>query len=108
MGLLTEMKVPLRTALAQKEVPAPKRTFAEYYDPAPEPKVVQAFVPTIVREEPVLEPEPPQVRDNRELTVNRDKTGLVDNVTGYNAAGEEVTFAFDRDGTRSLQKIKVR
>jgi hypothetical protein len=87
MGLLKEMNVPIRTAPVAREVPAP--------------------VPAPVIEEVQVGFHAPVPR-NTELTPKRNAHGLIESVTGYNAAGEEVTFEFERDGKKSLERIKVK
>ena len=93
MGLLKEMNVPIREVPVAKEVPAPVAVAA----PVPEPIHIATVGTTA-----------DQIRKRTELIPKRNKHGLIESVTGYDAAGNKVTFEFDRDGKRSLTSIKVR
>ena len=57
---------------------------------------------------PAVTSAPAPVKRNAVLTPKRNAHGLIESVTGYNRAGEKVTFEFQRDGRRSLQQIKVK
>ena len=55
---------------------------------------------------PLIKPEPqPKPAD---IEIKRDPHGFIESAVGYNAAGERVTFEFERDGRKTLERIKVR
>jgi hypothetical protein len=84
-----------------------ERKFATYSDPAP----LRHYSPPIRRAAPAVVEAPapaPQVRENRELVIHRTHQGLVSDVTGFNAAGEKLTFEFTRDNGRNLEKINIK
>lgn len=61
-------------------------------------------VPAAVFKQPAL----PAMRVETDLVPKRDMHGFIESVSGFNAAGEKVTFTFERDGKKSLQRIKVQ
>ena len=87
---------------------AEERKYATFEDA---PATLRHYSPPIRRAAPAVVEAPapaPQVRENRELIVHRTHQGLVSDVTGFNAAGEELTFGFDRDNDRNLEKISIK
>ena len=71
--------------------------------PTPQEPVV---VPTPA---PVISKVPSEPKRDTDLEFKRDPgTRLIKSVVGYNKAGEKMTFEFERDGRRRLEKIKVR
>ena len=63
-----------------------------------------ATVPNEVYEKPV----PAPVLQMKDLEIKRDPHGFIKSATGYNAAGEKVSFEFERDGKKTLKKIRVK
>ena len=68
--------------------------------PAPSPTPVLVPDP-----EPVIEP---VVKRSTDLKIKRDPHGFIESATGFNVAGEKVTFEFERNGKKSLERIKVK
>jgi hypothetical protein len=78
------------------------------YSAVPDPMPVRQTA--TVAPAPVVHEVPapvPTVR-NRTLTPVRNAQGRIESVTGFNAAGEKVTFEFERNGRQSLERIKVK
>jgi len=72
-----------------------------------------ATVPNEVYEKPVPAPVlvkevPAPVLQMKDLEIKRDPHGFIKSATGYNAAGEKVSFEFERDGKKTLKKIRVK
>lgn len=84
MGLLSKMDLPGRPAQA-----APDSDLV-YREPAP-----------------VLKEVPAPKRDTT-LTAKRNALGLIESVSGFNADGEKVTFEFERNGKKTLERINVK
>ena len=61
-------------------------------------------VPAEVFEQLISAPPVPRTTD---LNIKRDTHGFIKSAVGYNAAGEKVTFEFNRDGKKFLKGIKV-
>jgi hypothetical protein len=73
-------------------------------DPMPE-RQTSAVIPAPA---PVLKEAPAPAVRNKTLTPVRNVHGRIESVTGYNMAGEKVTFEFERNGRQSLERIKVK
>ena len=73
---------------------------------APAPAAISKA--TGIAEVPAVLKEVPAPKRDTTLTAKRNALGLIESVTGFNADGEKVTFEFERNGKKTLERIKVR